>query len=86
MAGIGTHSSASAPASAALKVGFNKVFGYYIEVATPTPSRCRTTIERKQTLINAERYITPALKDAEQRVLAAEERIADAGARALSSR
>ena len=55
-----------------LKVGYNKVFGYYIEVTHAQTSRVPDTFSRKQTLKNAERYITPALKEFEQKVLSAE--------------
>ena len=61
-----------------LKVGYNKVFGYYIEVSNANREPLPDDYIRKQTLVNAERYITPELKEAEQRVLAAEERIAAA--------
>src|SRR5690606_9509946 len=60
-----------------LKVGFNKVFGYYIEVSRANISAVPPDYQRKQTLVNAERYITPELKEYESRVLNAEERIAD---------
>jgi len=63
-----------------LKVGFNKVFGYYIEVSNASRDAVPDDYLRKQTLVNAERYITPDLKEAEQRVLAAEERINQAEA------
>ncbi len=59
-----------------LKVGFNKVFGYYIEVTNPHKSRVPTDYERRQTLSGAERYVTPELKQCEAQVLGAEERIA----------
>ena len=55
-----------------LKVGFNKVFGYYIEVSHAQSSRVPDTFTRKQTLKNAERYITPELKEFENKVLSAE--------------
>ena len=58
-----------------LKVGFNKVFGYYIEVTRANLERVPATYERRQTLANAERYVTPELKEWEQKVLGAEERI-----------
>jgi len=58
-----------------LKVGFNKVFGYYIEVSKANLSLVPTEYERKQTLANAERFITPELKEKESTVLAGEERI-----------
>lgn len=57
-----------------LRIGFNKVFGYYIEVRKTQQDRVPETYIRKQTLVNAERYITPALKDHEVGMLRAEER------------
>lgn len=58
-----------------LKVGFNKVFGYYIEVTKSNIDMVPDTYIRKQTLVNAERYITPEMKEFESLVLNAEERI-----------
>ncbi len=58
-----------------LKVGFNKVHGYYIEVTKSNVSLVPDEYQRKQTLANAERYITPGLKEKESTVLAGEERI-----------
>jgi len=58
-----------------LKVGFNRVFGYYIEITNAHKDKAPSEYERKQTLVNAERYIVPALKEYEQKVLGAEERI-----------
>ena len=60
-----------------LKVGFNKVFGYYIEVSKGQKSLVKDEYgyERKQTLANAERYITPLLKEKENIILGAEEKI-----------
>jgi DNA mismatch repair protein MutS len=58
-----------------LKVGFNKVFGYYIEVTRSNLNMVPKDYERKQTLANAERFITPELKEKESAVLAGEERI-----------
>lgn len=58
-----------------LKVRFNKVFGYFIEVTKSNLSLVPETYIRKQTLANAERYITPELKDIESKVLGAEEKI-----------
>ena len=58
-----------------LKVGFNKVFGYYIEVTHANTSKVPNDYIRKQTMVNAERYITPELKDYETLVLNAEEEI-----------
>jgi len=61
---------------ASLKVGFNKVFGYYIEVTHAHRERIPSDYERRQTLTGAERYVTPDLKEYEAKVLGAEERIA----------
>jgi DNA mismatch repair protein MutS len=58
-----------------LKVRFNNVFGYYIEVSKGNIARVPDDYERRQTLANAERYTTPELKEWERRVLGAEERI-----------
>lgn len=58
-----------------LKVGFNKVFGYYLEITNAHKSRIPANYERRQTLAGAERYITPELKEYEAKVLGAEERI-----------
>src|SRR6266542_3380316 len=59
-----------------LKVGFNKVFGYYIEVTNPHRDHVPPDFERRQTLSGAERFVTPELKEYETKVLGAEERIA----------
>ncbi|GER89229.1 DNA mismatch repair protein MutS [Dictyobacter vulcani] len=59
----------------ALKVGFNKVFGYYIEVSNANLKLVPDDYMRKQTLVNAERYITPELKEHEARILSAVENI-----------
>lgn len=58
-----------------LKVGFNKVFGYYIEVTHTHAESVPPHYIRKQTLANAERYITPELKEFESKILGAQERI-----------
>jgi len=58
-----------------LKVGYNKVYGYYIEVTKTNSDQVPEEYIRKQTLVNAERYITPEMKDVESRVLSAEEQI-----------
>ncbi len=58
-----------------LKVGYNKVFGYYIEVTRANAEHVPDDYIRKQTLVNAERYITPEMKEYEALVLNAEERI-----------
>ena len=60
---------------ASIKVSFNKVFGYYIEVTNAHADKVPDDYVRKQTLVNAERYITPELKEYESRVLNAEEEI-----------
>ena len=57
-----------------LKVGYNKVFGYYLEVTTAQAHRVPEQYIRKQTLVNAERYITPELKEQEALVLSAADR------------
>ncbi len=59
-----------------LKVDFNNVFGYYIEITNAHKTKVPDDYERKQTLANAERYITPELKEYEQKILRAEERMA----------
>lgn len=58
-----------------LKVRFNNVFGYYIEISKGQISRAPDDYERRQTLTNAERYTTPQLKEWEEKVLGAEEKI-----------
>src|SRR5579863_7205332 len=58
-----------------LKVGFNKVFGYYIEIRNAQLKLVPADYIRKQTLVSAERYITPELKEHEVRILSATERI-----------
>ena len=64
-----------------LKVGYNKVFGYYLEVTKTNTDLVPDDYIRKQTLVNAERYITPELKEYETLVLNAEERIHEIEAR-----
>ncbi|MEO5928564.1 MAG: DNA mismatch repair protein MutS [Candidatus Kapaibacterium sp.] len=59
-----------------LKVGYNNVFGYYIEITNANRDRTPTDYIRKQTLSNAERYITPELKVYEEKILNAEEKLA----------
>ncbi|MGH7764858.1 MAG: DNA mismatch repair protein MutS [Candidatus Dormibacteraceae bacterium] len=59
-----------------LKVGFNKVFGYYIEVSHASTAQLPDDYVRKQTLTGAERYLTPELKEKEAVVLSAQERMA----------
>jgi len=58
-----------------LKVGYNKVFGYYIEISRGAADKAPANYIRKQTLVNAERFITPEMKEYETLVLNAEERI-----------
>ncbi len=60
-----------------LKISFNKVFGYYIEVTRANSDLVPDDYERKQTLANTERYITPELKELEERVLGAKEKLID---------
>jgi len=64
-----------------LKVGYNKVFGYYIEVTRSNLHAVPDDYIRKQTLVNAERFITPELKEVEARILNAEGRQAEVEAR-----
>ena len=58
-----------------LKVGFNKVFGYYLEVTNTHKEKVPEHYIRKQTLVNSERYITPELKEYEEKILTAQEKI-----------
>ena len=58
-----------------LKVSFNKIFGYYIEISNTHKSKVPDNYIRKQTLVNCERYITPELKEYEDKVLNAQENI-----------
>ncbi|MCA9248506.1 MAG: DNA mismatch repair protein MutS [Planctomycetales bacterium] len=60
-----------------IKVGFNKVFGYYLEITHAHSDKVPETFIRKQTVKAAERYITPELKEYEEKVLSAEERAKD---------
>lgn len=57
-----------------LKVGYNRVFGYYIEVTNSFKQLVPLEYQRKQTLANAERYVTPELKELEEKILGAEEK------------
>ena len=59
----------------ALKVGYNRVFGYYIEVRHSGASKIPDNYTRRQTLTNAERYVTPELKEFETKILGAQEKI-----------
>ena len=58
-----------------LKISFNNVFGYYLEVTNPHKHKVPESWIRKQTLVNAERYITPELKEYEEKITGAEEKI-----------
>jgi DNA mismatch repair protein MutS len=58
-----------------LKAGYNSVFGYYFEITNAHKAKVPARYTRKQTLTNAERYITPELKELENRILGAEEKI-----------
>ena len=58
-----------------LKIGFNNVFGYYIEITHTHKDKIPTDYIRKQTMTNAERFITPELKEYEEKILHAEEKI-----------
>ena len=60
-----------------LRIGYNKVFGYYIEVTKPNLHLVPEDYIRKQTLVNAERFITPDLKEQEAKILNAQDRIND---------
>ena len=60
-----------------LKVGYNKVFGYYLEITNAHSAKVPAGYERRQTLATAERYVTPELKEYEAKVLGAEERVAE---------
>jgi DNA mismatch repair protein MutS len=57
-----------------LKIRYNKVFGYYLEVTRANERRVPENYIRKQTLVNAERYVTPEIKELEEQILSAEER------------
>ena len=60
-----------------LKIRFNQVFGYYIEISKANLHLAPADYERKQTLVNAERYTSPELKEYERKILAADERISE---------
>ncbi len=62
---------------ATLKINYNKVFGYYLEVTNAHKDKVPDSYLRKQTLVNAERYITPELKEWEEKILGAEEKMND---------
>jgi DNA mismatch repair protein MutS len=69
---------------ASLKIRFNNVFGYYIEISNANRHLTPADYERKQTLVNAERFTTPELKDYERKVLAADEKILEIEKRIFS--
>lgn len=60
-----------------LKVSYNKVFGYYIEISNANKDKVPADYIRKQTLVSSERYITPELKEYEDKILTADEKIAE---------
>ena len=66
---------AEATGITSLKIGFNNVFGYYLEVTNSHKNKVPPEWMRKQTLTNAERYITPELKEYEEKITGAEEKI-----------
>jgi len=66
---------ANATGIASLKIGFNSVFGYYLEVTNSQKQKVPAEWIRKQTLTNGERYITPELKDYEEKIMGAEEKM-----------
>ena len=60
---------------ASLKIRFNQIFGYYIEISKPNLALAPADYERKQTLVNAERFTSPELKEYERKILDADDRI-----------
>ena len=70
------HREAERTGISSLKVSYNNVFGYYLEVTNAHKDKVPTDWIRKQTLVNAERYITPEIKTFEEKILGAEEKIA----------
>jgi DNA mismatch repair protein MutS len=60
-----------------LKIRYNQIFGYYIEISKPNLNLAPADYERKQTLVNAERFTSPELKEYERKILAADERISE---------
>jgi DNA mismatch repair protein MutS len=62
---------------ASLKIRYNQIFGFYIEISKPNLHLAPADYERKQTLVNAERFTSPELKEYERKILAADERIAE---------
>jgi len=71
---------------ASLKIGYNNVFGYYLEVRNTYKDRVPNDWVRKQTLANAERYITQELKEYEEKILGAEDKILSLEARLFNER
>ncbi len=69
------HNEAERTGISSLKIGFNNVFGYYLEVTNAHKNKVPEEWTRKQTLTNAERYITPELKEYEEKILGAEDKI-----------
>ncbi len=69
--------NASAPESPRLKVRFNSVFGYYLEISKSNLQLVPPDYERRQTLVNAERFSTPELKEYEAKILDAEEKLVE---------
>ena len=67
-----------------LKIRFNQIFGYYIEVSKPNLNLVPSDFERKQTLVNAERFTTPELKEYERKVLDADQRMVEIERRLFS--
>ena len=67
--------SGKEPESRIMKIKYNKVFGYYLEVTNSYKDLVPDDYIRKQTLTNAERYITPELKELEDTILGAEEKL-----------
>ena len=59
-----------------LKVGYTQAFGYYIEVSRGQSEKMPLSFQRRQTLVNTERYISPELKEFEHKILTAEDKIA----------
>lgn len=70
------HRESAATGITSLKIGYNNVFGYYIEVTNTHRDKVPQEWIRKQTLVNAERYITPELKEYEEKILGAQEKTA----------
>lgn len=66
-----------------LKIGFNNVFGYYFEISNANKLPVPAYYVRKQTLVNAERYITPELKEFETKALSAKEKQSSSSSRSI---